>query len=69
MAKQKPLQEKTPKGNPITFRDISFVNRTITLKLETGKRTLKIVNSLVTVQASDVIDALDNMFGMEREKK
>jgi len=64
MAKEK-LTTLQKKQNPVTFRDTNHVQRIIII----GTRKLTVKNSLVTVQAPALIDALDNLYGMEREKK
>jgi len=64
MAKEK-LNTLQKKQKPVTFRDTNHVQRIIII----GTRKLTVKNSLVTVQAPALIDALDNLYGMEREKK
>jgi len=64
MAKEK-LNTLQKQEKPVTFRDTNHVQRIIII----GTRKLTVKNSLVTVQAPALIDALDNLYGMEREKK
>ena len=65
MAKEK----NNTKKMPLTFRDTGYTQRTIKLVIENETHELHVKNSLVTVQDAVMIEALDSMYGLKKEKK
>ncbi|MDT8382996.1 MAG: hypothetical protein RRB22_01120 [Gammaproteobacteria bacterium] len=62
----KPTAEKATKTTPVTFHDAGYKQRTLALTVNGGTRTLAVINSKVTVDEPALIEALDNLYGLQR---
>lgn len=70
MAKEKPTDkpntEKASKTIPVTFHDAVYKQRTLVITVKGDTRTLAVINSKVTVDEPALIEALDNLYGLQR---